>query len=185
MPFVIGLTGPIASGKDIASKFLINKGYIYYSLSQVVREEADSRNIKKDREQLQNLGNFLREKYGNGVLADKIIDKLDLTKNIIIDGIRNPGEVDSLRKIKNFILVGVNASKDTRFERLLKRNKISDPKTYKEFLRLEARDRGEKEPLYGQQVEECLKKADIILNNEFENTFLFEAEIEKILNSYL
>ena len=50
MPFVIGLTGPIASGKDIASKFLINKGYIYYSLSQVVREEADSRNIKKDRE---------------------------------------------------------------------------------------------------------------------------------------
>jgi len=184
VPSVIGLTGPIASGKDIVSKFLINKGYTYYSLSQVVRDEANSRNIKNDREQLQNLGNFLREKYGNGVLANKIIDKLDLSKNIIIDGIRNPGEVDSLRKIKNFILVGVNASKDTRFERLLKRNKISDPKTYKEFLRLEARDRGENEPLCGQQVEECLKKADIILANEFENSALFEAEIEKILKPY-
>ena len=139
MYYIIGLTGPLSSGKHVVAEYLKNKGFECYSLSQVVRDEAKLRGIKEEREKLQNLGNLLRETFGTGILADRIKKKLDYSKNIIIDGIRNPGEVTSLRELKNFILIGVTASKEIRFTRVLSRNRESDPKSFEEFLRLEGK----------------------------------------------
>jgi dephospho-CoA kinase len=40
---VIGLTGTIASGKGTLAEFLKGKGYSYFSLSDILREEATKR----------------------------------------------------------------------------------------------------------------------------------------------
>ncbi|MBS3147243.1 dephospho-CoA kinase [Candidatus Woesearchaeota archaeon] len=181
MVIIIGLTGPIASGKDIVANYLVKKGFSYYSLSQIVRDEADSKGLSKSREILQNIGNELRNKHGNKILAERIINKIDFNKNSVIDSIRNPGEIEILKKLGNFLLIGVTASIDTRFKRLLIRNKESDPKTYDEFLRLEARDRGINEPNSGQQVQKCLELADIQFVNEFNSIDEFEKQIEILL----
>jgi len=55
----------------------------------------------------------------------------------IVDGIRNPGEIDELIKINQgedkFYLISVDAPREKRFEWIIKRARSSDPKTYKDF----------------------------------------------------
>ena len=140
---IIGLTGTIGSGKGEIAEFFKNKNFSYFSLSHVVREEATKLGIKHERKLLQDLGNELRKKHGNGVLVLKLLDKIKSNKNVIIDSIRNTAEIGELRKLKNFYLIAVNAFLDTRFKRSRSRNRESDPKTYDEFLILEKRDRKE------------------------------------------
>ena len=47
---IIGLTGKNASGKGEVASYLQKKGFIYYSLSDELREEAKEKNIEPTRE---------------------------------------------------------------------------------------------------------------------------------------
>ena len=89
---IIGLTGPNASGKGEAANYLKSKGFIYHSLSDILREEARNRKIELVRENLINLGNELRRKNGPSFLAQCVIKRLTKTENHIVDSIRNPAE---------------------------------------------------------------------------------------------
>ena len=73
---IIGLTGKNASGKGEVANYLKSKGFIYYSLSDVIREEATKRGLEHSRENLINLGNELREKFGPKHLAQQISSKI-------------------------------------------------------------------------------------------------------------
>ena len=77
---IIGLTGRNASGKGEAANYLKEKGFIYYSLSDVIREEATKRGLEHSRDILIKLGNELREKHGAGYLAEQISNKLKTKK---------------------------------------------------------------------------------------------------------
>lgn len=165
---LIGLTGTKASGKGEFAEFLKQKGFCYISLSDMVREEAVKRGSPNYTiTDLQKIGNELREKFGNGILAKRALDKIKeaKNKNFVIDGIRNLGEFEELRKRKDFVLIAVDAPPKIRFERLLKRGRFSDPKTYGDFLKMEKRDR-RSEGNSGQQVDKCMKKADIKIYND-------------------
>jgi len=165
---IIGLTGTISSGKGAVADFLKNKDYVYLSLSDEVREEARNRKIEVTRENLQNLGNELREKYGKGVLAARVIKKIASQRytNAIVDGIRNPEEVKELRKLPRFFLIAVDAPRELRFKRIVSRNRESDPKTFEEFLKVDKRDLGENERESGQQVAKCMEMADFKVVND-------------------
>lgn len=170
---IIGLTGTIGSGKGTFSNYLKQKGFNYVSISDAVREEARMRDLAITREVLQNLGNLMREKYGNNYWAKKTLEKINKNKNWIIDGIRNIGEVEELKKLPNFVLVGIDASEEIRLKRIERRNKSleegrkdSDPKNKEELKKVELRDRGFKEPEYGQQVLKCLGLADFQIIND-------------------
>jgi dCMP deaminase len=162
----IGLTGPLASGKGVIAEKLKSDGWTYLSLSQVVREIAKERGIGETRENLIKLGNQLREDYGLGVLAEKVFDKAKLILDsnntldkIVIDGIRNPGEVDALRKnLPNFFLIGVDAPAYLRHKRALERAKTSDPAKLEE---LKATD--EKDIAIG--IYDCLEKSNAVIYN--------------------
>ena len=84
---------------------------------------------------------------------------------MVIEGIRNPAEVNYLRTLPNFKLIAVKAKKAVRFARFKKRGKPWDPKTWKEFLIIDRRDRGLGQKKYGQQVEKCVKMADEEIKN--------------------
>jgi dephospho-CoA kinase len=69
------------------------------------------------------------------LLINKTIKEPD--KNYIFDSLRNLGEAEFLRKErKNFILIGVDADRKIRFDRMLKRAKESDPKTWDDFIKV-------------------------------------------------
>lgn len=163
---IIGLTGTKASGKGIVSEILKEKGFVYSSTSDRVREEAIERgNQNYTIKDLQDIGNELREGLGLGILAKKTLEKLRGVKDIVIDGIRNPGEIEELKK-QNAVIIAVDAPQKQRFERLIKRARFSDPKNWDDFIRMEQRDTGIGEANSGQQTSKCMEIADFrVINN--------------------
>ncbi len=183
---IIGFTGTFGSGKTTIANYLKSRNFSYITLSDLVREEAQKQNLPIEREILQNIGNEMRRLNGNGYWAELAIKRINLGDNWVIDGIRNPGEINALKKIPNFMLIALDAPIEIRLKRITERKRVrserkhSDPKDFEEIKKLEARDRGLNEPKEGQQVAQCIAIADfnIDTNQEIEETI---AKIEEIL----
>ena len=182
---VIGLTGTIASGKEVVKEIIVKKFSSYQvSLSGAIRGEMEKRRRDFSRKTLQDMGNELRQKYGTFVLAKVSTEFMSRDKPVlIVDGIRNPGEAEWLKKMykNDFILVGVDAPQQVRFERVQKRNRPLDPKTFEEFAALDERDQGKNEPPYGQQVKRCIEMADIVVENDGDESKL-EAKMQEVFS---
>ncbi len=161
---IIGLTGKNGSGKGMASDFLKSMGYHYHSLSDAVREEITTRGQKITRDILITTANELRANFGPSILAERVLAKLDPEKNYIIDSIRNPFEVEALRRRRDFYLLMVDAETKLRFERLKARARENDPQDYDAFLKLEAAEAGSNNP-NTQQLNRTCDMADAKVEN--------------------
>jgi dCMP deaminase len=162
---IVGLTGPNGAGKGVLAEYLKARSFLYLSLSDEIREELVRRSLPVSRENLVRVGTELREKQGPAVLAERVLTKLSTDRNYVIDSIRHPAEVDALRKHGGFTLLRVEASPEVRFERLKARGRENDPKEWKAFLELDAREAGSAASS-GQQVEAVARLADHIIVNE-------------------
>jgi dCMP deaminase len=161
---IIGLTGKNAAGKGEVAQILKEGGFQYLSLSDLLREELQTRGLQVTRENLIQVGQEMRQRYGGGFLADKALQKIDVDKNYIVDSIRNPREVEVLRRRKNFHLVHVTSITDVRFERMKERSREGDPKSLKEFKKLEEREAASADP-NAQQLDATGQLADVELEN--------------------
>ncbi|HUS72703.1 MAG TPA: AAA family ATPase [Sedimentisphaerales bacterium] len=184
--FVIGLTGSLGSGCSTLSRALESKGFKRISLSDPIKDKFRELNPGKEptkdsfgedwRAELQDIGNKGRQgEYiessveSNGSnhydywidLALKSVNGSDC--DIVIDGIRNSGEVESLRERypqSHFWLVAVYADYETRWERIRERYPSE-----KVFKRDDLRDSNEDER-FGQNVQKCVYEADFVFKNE-------------------
>ena len=162
---LIGLTGRNAAGKGEVAKYLQTKSFYYYSLSDAIREELRARKLEVSRESLIQVGNELRQRFGPSILADRIVELTRPDRNYIIDSIRNPAEVATLRKAcREFKLIRVDAPLQTRFERTVARRRENDPITFEAFVALETRE-ASGDPM-SQNLDEVEKLADEILVND-------------------
>lgn len=186
MKTIIGIVGPLACGKGVVADYLIkNFGYVSFSLSFIVHEEAKKRGITTiTRTVLQDIGDDLREKEGSGVLAKRAVSLLAERgmDRMVIEGIRNPGEVAHLRTLPGFFLIAVDALQEVRFRRVIERGKPWDPKDWETFKEVDGRDSKDSTNKNGQQVRECMKLADMHLNNDTDLSQFYEA-IEKTLST--
>jgi dCMP deaminase len=137
---LIGLTGRNAAGKGEVARYLQRKSFYYYSLSDAIRDEIRSRGDEPTRERLIIVGNELRQRYGSKILAERILARIEDDKHYVIDSIRNPAEVDAFRAAKHFKLIRIESPPEVRFQRILSRQRESDPKTLEEFITLENRE---------------------------------------------
>jgi dephospho-CoA kinase len=179
----IGLTGIMATGKGESAKILKKLGFKYISLSDIVRAEAAKTDKQVTREEMQDIGNMLRGKGGEGILAKKVREKISESKQKkwVIDGIRNPAEVTELKKLNSFFLVGLTTPLYTIINRIKKRKRDTDTGDEIETKKRIERERGIGESKYGQQVEKCLLIADFTIKNNRTIKNL-ESNILKILN---
>lgn len=163
---LIGLTGLNASGKGTVAEYLKEKGFKYYSLSDIVREYATEKGLDHSRENLIICGNELREKYGPSVLAKRIVQKLkkDRPSKAVIDSIRNISEIRELRTLEDFVLVCVQAPVEVRFERSKKRGRIGFETNLQDFIDVEQKENSD-DPAK-QQLFKCQKLADKIIAND-------------------
>lgn len=162
---IIGLTGENCSGKGTLAEYLSKRGFYYLSLSDVIREELAADGKEIIRENLIKKGNELREKFGPGILAKKVLLKVKGDRNYVIDSIRNPGEVNELRKKKGFFLIYVTAPPEKRFERMKARTREGDPRTFDAFMKIEnveARNLG----MTKQQLLKTFEMADKKISND-------------------
>ena len=156
---IIGLTGKNAAGKGEIAKHLQGKRFVYFSLSDALRDEATRQGKNHSRETLIRLGTEMREKFGNGILAKRINEKISKLKNqdkkdFVVDSIRNPGEIEELRKNSDFILIAVHTDAKIRFQRLLKRGRVGDAQTFEQFLEHEKKESSNEGS--GQQLDKCI-----------------------------
>jgi dCMP deaminase len=162
---IIGLTGKNAAGKGEALKYLTERGFVAHSLSDVIRDELDAVGKEITRENLVEMGNYLRQKGGPAVLALMIIEKIDPNRNFVIDSIRNPFEVEALQKSSSFFLVNIESKPEIRFERIKSRDRENDPMTLDEFRKFEDIEATSTDMAH-QNIEACQKLADFIVHND-------------------
>ncbi len=162
---IIGLTGRNASGKTEVSEYLKGRGFEYHSLSDEIREEIRKRGLQITRSVLIVVGNELRSAFGAGVLAERVLHRLGHDRNYVVDSIRNPSEVEVLRRRQDFTLVAVQADERTRFERSRSRGREGAAATLQQFVAEEARELNSGDPA-AQQLVATQNLADIVVNND-------------------
>jgi dCMP deaminase len=175
---LIGLTGRNAAGKGEVARYLQKKSFYYYSLSDAIRDEIRSRGDEPTRERLIIVGNELRQRYGSSVLAERILAKIEDDKHYVIDSIRNPAEVETFRTAKHFKLIRIEAPVEVRFQRILNRQRESDPRTLEEFMTLENRE------AEGDDTSQNLVKVELMADDSLTNDATLETlypQIDRLL----
>ena len=164
---VIGLVGPIASGKGTVASYLKEKGYRAYSLSDVLKEEVTARGLEVARATCNIVSNDMRETLGADILARRtaeIIER-DNREKVVIDAIRNPKEIDFLRQKFGAKIIGVVADQKRRYDFFVERglylDEIKNFEQFKELDDMELAQAGD----HKQQVATCLDLADIVIEN--------------------
>lgn len=175
---VLGITGSFGSGCSTLAKALAEFHYQRVSISAEVRAELQSRRKQPessktsskgdDRKILQDLGNEFRQNHGSDYWAKKAVERADQGINglAVFDGIRNSKELEYLRNtFPNFLLITVWCPQRVRFDRV----KDEYSGDWAAFEEDDKRD-GNEEFEYGQQVQLCVDKADIVLRNDESHT---------------
>jgi dephospho-CoA kinase len=154
-------------GKGEVVKILQRGGFKYIGLSQLVRQEAARRGVPEEREKLMEVGNSMRQAEGNGVLARRALAHARSSghPDWVIDGIRNPAEIDEIRKDKSARIIGVETKRELLVERILRRARASDAVTRDEVIKKIEREWSEGHKAEGQQVGRCMAMTDITIEN--------------------
>ncbi len=173
---VIGLTGPISGGKGTVGGFLRQKGFFFTSLSDRIREEIAKRGEEITREKLQDVGDELRQKFGANVLAERTWALVSRKEKVAIDSIRNLEEIEFLKTKVGFVLIGVTAPRELRYQRMKERVRGGEPVEWQEFVRLDEKDFDSGLGKLGRNIQACLDKADFLI----ENTGTLEELKEKV-----
>ena len=166
---IIGVCGLRRSGKSIIISHLVEKrNFRFYSMSILVKKEAMKRGISLTLKNLKDLGDELRYTNNNkGYLATKLLEEIRTDEslaegeNIVVGGFKNDGEVEVFQRDPKFKLLGIEASKEVRFDRFIAEGKSEETK--EDFKEFEERDKGIGYSEYGQQVYACV---DVIRKNE-------------------
>ena len=173
----VAITGNIASGKSVVEKILESKGYKIYDTDKIAHEI-----LENSFEVKQVFGTTDRKKIAEVVFSDS--EKLKLLESII-----HPMVEEELNKIflndleivfisvpqlfetgfdKFFdMIIYVTADKQTRLERLMKRNSFSEEEAIKR--------------INAQKEDGKLEKSNFVIKNDLDLLTL-ESEVEKILS---
>ncbi len=160
---IIGITGTIRSGKDTAANYLVSKGFTHYSLSDYIRKVVKERGLDQtDRTVLQTVANELRTINGPGYLAEKALESFLPKIDYVVSSIRNPSEIQVLRRNGGFTLISIDAPLEDRYKRALS---AGDKKfqTFEEFAASEQYEKSSNPN--GQQLHTCIDMADYHILN--------------------
>ncbi len=179
----VGLTGTLGSGKDTVAEYLKKKGFSYYSLSDILRDECEKRGLEKNRDNLIKIGNELRKEFGPDILAKKILEKIEKNKvkKAIIVSIRNPKEAEALKEKKGFFMLNIDAPIEIRFQRIKKRGGDRDKVSFEKFREQENFEMSSNDP-NSQQLKAVAQMTDYDINNSGSLKDLY-GKVDEIVNS--
>lgn len=164
---IIGITGTLGAGKGTIVDFLIReKGFLHFSVRAFISEEIVRRSLPVNRDSMVIVANSLRQQNSPSFITDCLYEKaVPAGKNSVIESIRTPGEVISLREKGQFILLAVDADPEIRFNRIIARQSETDHIDYRTFLENEKREMVSSDP-NAQNLSKCIEMADYkLLNN--------------------
>ncbi len=127
---VLGLSGPIATGKTTAAKFIEAEGYSYSRFSQVLKQMLEAQGIEANRATLQEIGDKVNKDPGQRWLCKQLIKLLPKCGNLVIDGLRHPEDHAFMVETFGpaFVHVHIESPEDIRSKRY-----VADGNTEEEF----------------------------------------------------
>jgi dephospho-CoA kinase len=164
---IIGITGTLGAGKGTIVEYLVkNKGFKHFSARAFLIEEIEKRGLKNNRDNMVLVANNLRERNNSSsFVADELFKRaLEFGQNCVIESLRTVGEIESLRKKGNFVLLAVDADSKIRYERILKRLASTDLVSFEKFLFDEEREMEANNP-NKQNLKKCIEMANFKINN--------------------
>ncbi|MCD4745777.1 MAG: AAA family ATPase [Bacteroidales bacterium] len=178
---IIGITGTLGAGKGTIVEYLVKKkGFVHFSVRAFLIDEIKKRKLPENRDSMVKIANELRAKHSPSYIIDQLYIKAKSSgNNSIIESIRTPGEIESLKKKGDFYLFAVDAKPQIRFNRILLRNSETDHISYETFLKNEKREMTSDNP-NKQNVRRCIELADYVFDNNGKTTELHN-KVEKVL----
>jgi len=177
---IIGITGTLGAGKGTIVEYLRQKGFKHYSSRALLIKEIEKRGLSVNRDSMVKVGNDLRAKYGSSYIAEQGYQQAQADgANAVIESLRTPGEINSLRKKNNFYLFAIDADSKKRYKRITNRGSETDQVTFEQFIANENREMASNDPSQ-QNINQCIKMADY----KFDNSGTFEdlyRQVDKVL----
>ncbi len=183
---VLGIVGKRASGKDLLTRYLVNK-YRGKEIifSRYILQALQLFWLPEDRDSIAWLIGRVRRRFDKGILSKVAIEaiKKQLAESrqsfFILNGMRVWREIVLLKKEfgSNFVLVYINSSDEQRWRRIKKREESQHRQ--KDKLQTSVVDfiEQEKKILTEKEVPSFENKADFIINNlRDQESFIGEAE---------
>ena len=164
---IIGITGTLGAGKGTVVDYLVTqKDFKHYSVRKFLTKLIEDEGDEVNRKSLVDIGNKLRAEHGSGYIVEQLFKEAQKSDgNCIIESIRNEGEIDSLKKLGEFYLLGVDADPELRYKRIVERQSETDKISFQKFLEDEKREMESTDPTK-QNLRRCIELADYkIMNN--------------------
>ena len=164
---VIGITGTLGAGKGTIVDFLVNKkNFVHYSVRSFITTEIVKRNLEVNRDNMVLVANELRAQHSPSYIVEQLYEQAATSeKNCIIESIRTPGEIESLKGKGNFFLFAVDAPAKMRYERILQRKTETDNVSFETFIENEKREMNSTDP-NKQNLSKCIEMAEYIFDND-------------------
>jgi len=164
---IIGITGTLGAGKGTIVKYLTDvEGFTHYSVRGFLTAEIERQGLSLNRDSMTLVANRLRSENSPSFIIDELyIQARRSGRNCVIESIRTPGEVESLKRKGNFHLFAVDANPVIRYERISQRKSSTDAVTFDIFLANEEREYTSNNP-NKQNLKKCIEMADYSFNND-------------------
>lgn len=183
---IIGIAGTDGSGKDTVGELLADQGWLFVSVTDLLRYEAKRRHVPMVRSVLRGISAEWRREHGLGVLVDKALEEYRRQEDglklagLAIASLRNPGEADRVHELGGQV-VWIDANPKVRYERIMDRMRgTEDEVTFDEFQAEEAAQSNPSNALE-LNLPGVKAKCDIFLENNGSNLTAFKAEVVKKL----
>jgi dephospho-CoA kinase len=148
------------SGKEEFVQVAKTQGLNIIRMGDVVRDEVKRRNLELTDQNVGQIADSERKAHGFGIWAQRTLPYIK-GDTVLIDGIRGDAEIEVFKAALkgDFILVGIQSSKEVRFERIKKRARHDAPVSWEEF-----RERDQREIGWG--IENAMAQSEHIIVNE-------------------
>ena len=160
---VVSVVGMAGSGKSVVSRVFEANGFFRVRFGDITEQEIKKRGLLLNEANERLIRELLREEHGMAayaILNQPYIDRALERSGVVVDGLYSWEEYQFLKTLygKNFYLVAVWASPDTRYTRLASRQSRALTK-----YEASSRDRSEIENL---NIGGPIAMADFTLSNE-------------------
>lgn len=183
---IYGLSGTNGAGKDTVGDVLAENGWLFVSVSDMLREEAKKRGLPVEREVLRFISAEWRRELGLGALIDKSVEYYESQKQkyngLVMSSLRNPGEADRVHEIGGQV-IWVDADPQIRYQRIYSRKRSAeDNKTFEQFLSEENAEMSHSGDEATLNIAAVKAKSDIFLTNDGSDLDAFSRVVLNKLN---
>lgn len=181
---VIGITGPIGSGKDTVARYIARHLKLeVFEISKPIKNYVISQGLPVTRENCQKFSPIIAEKFGPDYSARIFFENLKGDVGVI-SGMRQLPQIEYLEKHTKLFLIAVDAKPENRFKFVVKRGSIVEMPNLEAFVKQEHDENSGASPM---RVFECMAHAQIHLENDSDLESLYKKcdEVIKKINEFM